>query len=123
MFALDELASYLRVPFSSLDQPTANLLHDLTEGVILSVTGVLAVPVPVQVKAIALEVAARAYRNPRGAVQESLDDYSYRRPEQTTAAGVYLTDAELVGLRSLTGGATTVRSVRLRAWTGDPVIT
>lgn len=113
MFALDELASYLDVPGASLNEPRAYLLHDLTEGLVLSVTGVLD-PVPLQVKAVAIEVAARAYRNPQGAVQESIDDYSYRRPEQTTAAGVYLTDAEVARLRAVIGvGVSSFGSIRL----------
>lgn len=113
MFALYELASYLDVPEASLNEQRAGLLHDLTEGLILSVTGALD-PVPLQVKAVAIEVAARAYRNPQGAVQESLDDYSYRRPEQTTAAGVYLTDAEMARLLAVIGrGAVSYGSIRL----------
>lgn len=111
MFTLTELASYLQV--DTVPTATGDLLHELTEDLILDVVG-LPNASNRRVKAIALEVAARAYRNANGYQSETVDDYTYRRASGTGAAGVYLTDGEraiLVGIR--TGSGSRVRSVRL----------
>lgn len=114
MFTLDELASYLQV--DSITEATGTLLRDLTEGLILDVVGVAASNNP-RVKPIALEVAARAYRNANGYASETVDDYTYRRAAETAGAGVYLTESERVTLLAVrSGGATSrVRSVRMRS--------
>lgn len=94
-----DLASYLRE--SNID-PSADLLVELANGIVTEVTGTLD-PIPTRVRAVTLEVAARAYRNPQGASSETIDDYTYRRDGDTTAAGVYLTRTELATLRGLAG--------------------
>ena len=63
-------------------------------------------PAPAWVRAITLEVAGRAFRNPGGYSSETIDDYTYRRDAQTRQAGVYLTGAERA---ELAGSASTVR--------------
>lgn len=103
-----ELASYLRE--ANPDEPSLVLLVELSNGIVSEVTGELS-PVPTRVRAVTLEVAARAYRNPQGASSETIDDYTYRRDGDTTAAGVYLTRAELATLRGLSG------AVSARAYT------
>lgn len=106
------LASYLRD--DDLDQAALGVLVDLTNGVITETAGVLD-PVPVTVRAVAIEVAARAYRNPDGAVTESGDDYGYRRADGTAAAGVYLTASESAQLqRFRRAPRRPVGSIRLR---------
>lgn len=104
----NDLASYLRE--SELD-PSADLLVDLANGIVSDVTGDLVAPYPSRVRAITLEVAARAYRNPQGASSETIDDYTFRRDGDTAAGGVYLTRAErseLSGAVGFTAGAYTV---------------
>lgn len=97
-----ELVSYLRL--SAPDASTA-LFVMLTNGLIEDIAGTLT-PVPTRVKTIALEVAARAYRNPEGYASESIDDYTYRRPTETRSAGIYLTGAEASELALFGGQAT-----------------
>lgn len=96
----DDLASYLRDPSLSSDT-TVGLFVDLANGVVEDVTGTLATA-PTRVKAITLEVAARAYRNPNGYSSETVDDYTYRRDADTRQAGVYLTAGERSELLSFT---------------------
>lgn len=117
MFTNDELVSYLQV--GDIATTTADLLHDLTENLILDVAGAANVNSP-RVKPIALEVAARAYRNANGYSSETVDDYTYQRPSGTQEAGVYLTDAERATLLALKAGrsARTVRSVQMRSASG-----
>lgn len=104
-----ELASYLRE--SDLDGSAA--LHvELANGIVSEVIGDLD-PLPVRVKAITLEVAARAYRNPEGWASEAIDDWSGRRSNATADGGVYLTPWERSDLLRLVGGGSSVRSVRL----------
>jgi 5'-deoxynucleotidase YfbR-like HD superfamily hydrolase len=117
MFTLEELASYLQV--DAVNASTGALLHDLTEGLILDLVGVAASANP-RVKPIALEVAARAYRNANGYASETVDDYTYRRAATTQEAGVYLTDTERATLLAVRGGfaSRSVRSVKLRSASG-----
>jgi hypothetical protein len=56
---------------------------------------------------------------------ESVDDYTWRRRNGSTRAGVHLTDDERAELLSVAaaasgGSRSRVRSVRLRSW-GGPV--
>ena len=113
-----DLATYLRD--SNLDAASSALYVDLANGLVTEVTGELTTPYPASVRAIALEVAARAYRNPEGATQETIDDYTYRRAEGTGGAGVYLTGDERARLAGITGGKRAVGSVRLMSPFDDP---
>lgn len=114
MFTLTELASYLQA--DSINEDTAKLLHDMTEALILDLVGYSDANSP-RVKPIALEVAARAYRNANGYASETVDDYTYRRASDVSRAGVYLTESERATLLAVKGGGATrsVRSVRLRS--------
>ena len=96
-----ELASYLRLP--AVDD-AVTLFTDMANGIVTDITGPLATP-PMRVRAITLEVAARAYRNPNGYSSETIDDYTYRRDGDTRQAGVYLTDAEARELATFGGTA------------------
>lgn len=107
-----QLAAYLRQPVTELDAAASSLYVELANGIVTEVTGELD-PVPVRVRAIALEVAARAYRNPEGVTSETIDDYTWRRGESTSGAGVYLTPDEYATLARLSGGTGRVTSVRL----------
>lgn len=114
LFITSELASYLQQ--SSINEGAAELLLELTEGLIEDVYGAaLPDPAPARLKRIALEVAKRAYLNPNGYVSESLGDYSYSRGSHgrgPTQHGVFLTTAERQAIVSASGRST-VRSVRL----------
>lgn len=95
----DDLASYLRA--TDPDWSTVELLTELANGVVEELPTVYADPTPTRVRAITLEVAARAYYNPEGLSYERGDDYGYGRPADTRNAGVYLTPderSELLGL-------------------------
>lgn len=104
IYTLAEFASYLQ---SDVDTATATLLLDLVTGLIEEVDGndySTATPTST-VKAIALEAAARAYRNADGtsSVSEAIDDYSVTRRWEGAAAmlGLFLTSTEIARLRGL----------------------
>jgi hypothetical protein len=84
-----DLQGYLREPTADV-----TLLVDLANGVVSETLGTVPSPIPTRLRAITLEVAARAYRNPAGYASETVDDYTYRLPSETRKAGVYLTAAE-----------------------------
>jgi hypothetical protein len=115
LFDEDDLAAYLQV--SSVNSDTFDLLAELVEGEIESETGDvddLTTAQALRAKAIGLEVAARAYRNPGGFTTEAIDDW--RGSRDAGALGVYLTAAERARLRQLVADAdsTTTGSLALR---------
>ena len=116
MFTLEELASYL--PETAENPERAQLLADLTLGLIYTVIPQQTADGSLVAKAVGLEVAARAYRNADGYSSETVDDYTYRRDAATRSAGVYLTADERSTLLSLdtSTARSRVRSVRLRSW-------
>ena len=67
------------------------------------------------VAGVAVEAVLRVLRNPDGKVQESIDDYSYRRSDTVADGELYLTDRELAQLAPRQppaaggGGAFTIR--------------
>lgn len=111
VITITDLASYLRE--ANLDEAAAALYVELASGLVTDVTGDLTEPYPARVRAITLEVAARAYRNPEGATSETIDDYTFRRDGETASGGVYLTAAESSSLARLSGGRPSVRSTKL----------
>jgi hypothetical protein len=115
LFTTDELAAYPGT--EGLTTETADLLQELAEGLIFEVVPQATAETTTVAKAIALEVVARAYRNPGGYSSETVDDYTYRRDSATRAAGVYLTPEERALLTALTDTPRRrVRSVRLSSW-------
>jgi len=96
-----DLASYLQLPEVPSD---ASFPVKMANGLVTDVVGDLA-PVPTRIVTIALEVAARGYRNPQAysSVTVGIDDYdkTVRREGAALAApGYYLTPdetAELLG--------------------------
>lgn len=98
-----DLASYLRE--ASLDEGAALLYVELANGVVSEAAGSLTEPFPARVRAITLEVAARAYRNPDGYATEAIDDWRGGRSADTAEAGVYLTKVEARTLGRFTGSA------------------
>lgn len=115
-----QLASYLQ---ATIPTGAAETILELANGIVTDVLGDDYDPAtaPVRVKAIALEVAARAWRNPQGysSVTVGIDDYDKtvrREGAALTRTGVYLTDeelAELLGLLEVTGPVR-AGSIRLR---------
>lgn len=96
----DEFSVYVQ---STVDVATSALLRDLATGLIEAVNGLnygAGAPVTPVVKAIALEVAARAYRNPDGVQSRTraIDDYSTTDRWDAVALGVFLTDSEIARL-------------------------
>lgn len=71
----------------------------------------------VVVRGYAADAVKRVLQNPDGKVQESIDDYSYRRADAVADGVLYLTPAELAGLRAggvvqVERGAFTIRPGR-----------
>lgn len=64
---------------------------------------------------VVVAMVLRVLRNPDGKLEESIDDYSYRRDSATSTGGLYVTSDELA---DLTPGRRRQRSVRLVAY-GD----
>lgn len=115
LFTADELAAYPGT--EGISDATAELLQDLAEGLIYDLVPQGTADASMQAKGIALEVVARAYRNPGGYSSETVDDYTYRRDAATRSAGVYLTPEERALLSALTATPRRrVRSVRLSSW-------
>lgn len=97
-----DLAAYLQVA-----SVNATLVVELANGQITELVGDLD-PVPTRVKAIALEVAARGYRNPQAytSVTVGIDDYDKtvrREGKAVDRVGVYLTDEEIAELLGFKG--------------------
>lgn len=116
IITVDDLASYPGVVLR--EEATNALVVDLANGLVLDVVGDLS-PVPTRVRALTLEVAARALRNPEGytSVTKSIDDWdeTVRREGTNEGAGVYLTDSErAVLLASLGRPIRRVGSIRLK---------
>jgi hypothetical protein len=112
IYSAEEFASYVQ---SDVDTATTVLLRSLVTGLIEDVTGLdydLVMPTAT-VKAVALEAAGRAYRNPNGVSSrtEGIGNYNYTdRWEASAELGVLLTDGDLARLR----GVPRNRSVVLR---------
>lgn len=79
-----------------------DIILELANELVLDIIGDLT-PLPARVRAITLEVAARATRNPDGVTSQtsSIDDWTRtKRWEAAAQAGVYVSDAERVELLS-----------------------
>jgi hypothetical protein len=104
LYTLEEFASYVQ---SDVDTATADLLRELVTGLIEAVDGHdYQTDVPsAAAKAVGLQAAARAYRNPGGisSQSEAIDDYSVTNRWESQAAemGLFLTDSELARLRGV----------------------
>lgn len=99
----DELTSYLRIPADTDVALIVELANGLVTETITDAGLTVPNPVPTKARAIALEAAGRAWRNPDGYSSETVDDYTYRRDAATRAAGVYLTDSEIEDLIGVAG--------------------
>lgn len=103
-----ELASYLQLPPGSV--PDGAMVVVLANGQTTELLGESYAPnpVPVTLKAVLLEVAARGWRNPQGysSVTVGIDDYDKtvrREGAALTAGGVYFTDSERATLLEFIG--------------------
>jgi hypothetical protein len=113
-----DLASYLRTTIAA---GTADLVVGLTNDLITELIGNQLDndgKAPPRVRAIGLEVAARAWRNPEGysSISTEIDDFTVtkrREGDALTMGGVFLTPGEEAYLRGLLG-IPTVRSFRLK---------
>lgn len=91
IFDLGDLPSWLQIP--EVDTETATRVRRFASGWLMSATGLTSWPTPVpdDLWAYAIELAAIAYYNPSGLSSESLDDHSVaysaeRRKEILAAA-------------------------------------
>lgn len=112
LFAPADLATLIG---SDVDTARATLLLELVTGHVTDAAGGRVFdPVPPSVKAVALDVAVRAYDNPKGFASESLGAYSYSRDSASTRGGVYLTPDEKRTIRRAAGrtGLGTIELVR-----------
>jgi hypothetical protein len=75
LFALDEFASYVQ---QDVDTSTATVVRRVASGWLKDVTGLADFPTPIpdDLFAWGLELAAIAFRNPDGAASESVDDHN-----------------------------------------------
>lgn len=108
--AVNDLALYLRLSMGDAayeDSGEKYLVVDLATSMVDELPGVWPIPFPARAKAITLEIAARAVRNPEGFAYERGDDYGYGLPSDTRHAGVYLTDSERAELLAIKGVAPT----------------
>lgn len=102
-----KLASYPGVTITSAQTGTADLVVQLTNGLITDIVGDID-PVPTKVLTIAYEVAKRALSNPDGveSITTGVDDWKKTVRYANAAslrAGVYLTDEEVADLRGKKG--------------------
>jgi hypothetical protein len=119
LFTLPELEAYAADDWDPVRAPT---IHALTLGTVYGLIPEAVADTSVRAKAIGLEAAKRAMELYDS---ESVDDYTMRRRNGSTRAGVHLTDderAELLSVAAAASGSSRsrVRSVRLRSW-GGPV--
>lgn len=111
----ETLASYPGVTIPSVE--SGALIVTLTNGEIVDLIGVPD-PIPSRVTAIALEVAARALRNPEGveSMTRGLDDWKktvrYANADKLRA-GVYLSEEEKAELLAKVGDNPQVGSIRM----------
>ena len=116
-----QLASYLQVTIpDGAAEVTVGLANDAVTDVIGDITDWETIPA--RVRSVALEAAARHWRNPQGysSVQRKLDDFDTterREGDALVAPGVYVTpEEEDALLRAVFGnaGRSRVGSIRLR---------
>lgn len=111
-----EVASYLEKPAGSIAEDAIGIV--LVNGLLNDILGDLN-PIPFAVKALALEVAARGFRNPQAytSVTVGIDDYDKtvrREGKAASLPGFYLTDDERAQLYGLLGvRRSRVGSIRL----------
>jgi hypothetical protein len=111
LFTDEELASYLAIALADLDEARAGLLRSLTAAAVTPLVPE-ALLTDARVKGLALEVTARAYRNPEGYIDEALDDWRGRLPDDLGRAGVFLTDSERADLARWAAPGAAIRKVR-----------
>ncbi len=99
MLDVETLSIYLRD--INVDEVVLHLIVEIANGLVQEVTGPLD-PEPPRVKAIRLEAAARAVRNPEGLTSETIDTYTWRA--EPSRSGVYLTADEREELLALIRG-------------------
>lgn len=112
------LANYPGAPTTNATAAQIDLVIRLTNGLVKEITGDLAT-YPVRVESAALEAAARALRNPDGASEEQIDDYSTKRPMGQESAGVYLTAWERGQIEGAVVAKASARSAYIVSLTGD----
>lgn len=61
------------------------------------------------VSGVVVDMVLRLLRNPEGKVQESIDDYAYRRSDAVAGGALYISAEEIALLSSARRGAFTIR--------------
>ncbi len=108
----DDLTAYPSLSDKNLQPAGTWLVLELANGLITDVVGATAT-VTTKMRSIALEVAARALRNPNGYSSERIDDYGYNLPAETRQAGVYLTPSEVSALQAMSAPVASAYTVDL----------
>jgi hypothetical protein len=99
LFTLPELEAYAADDWDPVRAPT---IHALTLGTVYGLIPEAVADASVRAKAIGLEAAKRAMELYDS---ESVDDYTWRRRNGSTRAGVHLTDDERAELLSVAAAA------------------
>jgi len=115
MIEASDVATYLRSSPDQLDSAALEQIVDTTVGLVIEVTGTMSA-YPARVRAIALEVAARAYRNPER-LRTRTDGPFSKTFEISERAGVYLAESERIDLLASVTGSPTAASQG--AWAGS----
>ncbi|MGH1563037.1 hypothetical protein [Mumia sp. DW29H23] len=119
----DDLAAYLPGRNVVPDSATTTLYVELANGIVSEVTGEI-FPVPVRIRAITLEVAARGLRDADGytSVTTAFDDTSrtVRREGAGEDLGVYLTDEERDEIVDILSGRPRRRAGTIRLGVARP---
>jgi hypothetical protein len=105
LFTLPELEAYAADDWDPVRAPT---IHALTLGTVYGLIPEAVADTSVRAKAIGLEAAKRAMELYDS---ESVDDYTWRRRNGSTRAGVHLTDDERAELLSVAAAASGVVAV------------
>lgn len=110
--SLDQLAAWLGVPSDGLDSARAAMILDVASGVIRAEAGQGwdGVPIPDQIVGVAVTVAARVYRNPSGATDQTTGPF---RTSGGDVGGIVLTDAERAIIHAAVGSPSGLWSLPL----------
>lgn len=110
--SLDQLAAWLGVPQDGLDVARAAMILDVASGVICAEAGQGwdGVPVPDQIVGVTLSVAARVYRNPTGATDQTVGPF---RTSGGDVGGIVLTSAEKAIIHAAVGSPSSLWTQQL----------
>lgn len=100
--SIDDLAVWLGQPAETLDSARAGMVLDVVSGIVRTEAGVTweGLPVPDQVRGVTAQVAARTYRNPTNAQQQTTGPFMVQGAD---LGGIVLTAAEKAIIHAAVG--------------------